>query len=55
MIELHNINIFHADISLSNIVVNINPLDVRIIDYGKSTWRSQIKNHDKLATLCCAD
>jgi serine/threonine protein kinase len=45
---LHRIGIFHGDISLSNIVVNPDSEDVKLIDFGASIWIKDLESPEVL-------
>lgn len=38
--DLHNLGYVHLDLNPSNFVLNLNPLEVRLIDFKQSTLKS---------------
>jgi tRNA A-37 threonylcarbamoyl transferase component Bud32 len=43
---LHKKNVFHGDLHTHNIVLNMEPIDVRIIDFGESMLLSKISEEN---------
>jgi serine/threonine protein kinase len=39
--ELHNLGYVHRDLKPENIVLNLKPLEVRLIDFGRSMFREE--------------